>query len=102
MSYNQMILQRWSYVGVIERSKLNDIIFCLSVFEIGWYERLWTCVYKGVKVKVMNGNAKSFVCVWEMKSLEILNQIIIKQIIVLKHWIKHVTKSSLKTLNQSN
>ena len=47
--------------------------FCLSVFEIGWYERLWTCVYKGVKVKRMNGNEKSFSCVWEMESLETLN-----------------------------
>ena len=46
-----MILQRWSYVGVIERLKVNDIIFFLSVFEIGRYERLCTCVYKGVKVK---------------------------------------------------
>ena len=51
-----MILQRWSYVGVIERLKVNDIIFCLSVFEMGWYERLRTCVYKGVEVKRVNGN----------------------------------------------
>ena len=55
-----MIVQCWSYVGVIERLKVNDIIFCLSVFEMGWYERLWICVYKGVKVKRMNRNAKSF------------------------------------------
>ena len=33
-------------------------------------------------MKRLNGNAKSFVCVREMKSLEILNQI--KQIIALK------------------
>ena len=57
--------------------------FCLSVFEMGWYERLWTCVYKVVEVKWVNGNAKSFLFVWEMKSLEILNQM--KQIVVLKH-----------------
>ena len=74
MGYNQMILQRWSYVGVIERLKLNEIIFFLSVFEIGWYERLWTCVYKGIKVKMMSGNAKSFLCVWEMEGLKTLNQ----------------------------
>ena len=67
-----------------------------------WHERLWACVYKGVEVKNVNGNAKSYFCMRERKSLEILNQIIIKQIIVLKHWIKHVTKSSLKTLNQSD
>ena len=58
-----MILQRWSYVGVIERLKVNYIVFCLSVFEMGWYERLWTCEYKGVEVKRVNGNAKSFLCV---------------------------------------
>ena len=78
-----MILQCWSYVGVIERLKVNDIVFCLSIFEMGWYERLWTCVYKGVEVKRVSGNAKSFLCVREMKSFEILNQI--KQIVVLKH-----------------
>ena len=44
------------------------------MFEIGWYEMLWTWVYKGVKVKMMNENAKSFLCVWEMEGLEILNQ----------------------------
>ena len=55
----------------------NDIIFFISVFEIEWYERLWTCVYKGVKVKMMNRNAKSFfVCVrdersWNIKSNKI-------------------------------
>ena len=43
------------------------------------YER----VYKGVKVKRMNGNAKSFLCVREKKNLETLNQI--KEIVVLKH-----------------
>ena len=58
-----MILQRWSLVGVIERLKVNDIVFCLSVFEMRWYERLWTCVYKGVEEKRVNGNAKSFLCV---------------------------------------
>ena len=53
---------------------------------MGWYEKLWTCVYKGVEVKRVNGNAKSFLCVWEMKSLEILNQM--------------KKNSSLKTLNK--
>ena len=47
-------------------------------------------VYKWVEVKKVNGNAKSFLCVWEMKSLEILNQM--KQI--------DETNSSLKTLNK--
>ena len=63
-----MILQCWSYVGVIERLNLNDIIFFLSVFEIGRYERLCTCVYKGVKVKMMSENAEFFVCVRDEKS----------------------------------
>ena len=49
--------------------------FFLSVFEIGRYERLWTCVYKWVKVKMMNENAKSFLCVWGMEGLETLNQL---------------------------
>ena len=70
-----MILQYWSYVHVIERLKVNDIVFCLSISEMGWYERLWTCVHKGVEVKRVNGNAKSFLCVQGMKSLETLNQI---------------------------
>ena len=39
-----------------------------------------------------------FLCLWDKESLEILNQI--KQIVVLKHWIKNVTKSGLETLNQ--
>ena len=38
--------------------------FCLSVFKMGWYERIWICVYKGVEVKSVNGNAKIF-CVCE-------------------------------------
>ena len=58
-----MILQRWSLVGVIEKLKVNDIVFCLSIFEMGWHERLWTCVYKGVEEKRVNGNAKNFLCV---------------------------------------
>ena len=63
-----MILQHWSLVGVIEKLKVNDIVFCPSVFEMRWYERPWTCVYKGVKVKRVNGNAKSFLCVRDEKS----------------------------------
>ena len=35
-----------------------------------------------------------FLCVCEMKSLEILNQM--KQIVVLKHWINNITKIVLK------
>ena len=31
-------------------------------------------VYKKVKLKMMNGNAKSFLCVREMEDLETLNQ----------------------------
>ena len=46
---------------------------------------------------MMNGNAKSFLCVWEMGGLETLNQM--KKIVVLKYWIQNVTKISLKTLN---
>ena len=58
-----MVLQCWSYVGVTEKLKVNDIVFCLSVFDIGWHEGLWACVYKGVKVKRVNGNVNSFLCV---------------------------------------
>ena len=47
---------------------------------------------------MVNENGKSFLCVWEKKSLETLNQM--KQIVVLKHWKKKITKSSLETLNQ--
>ena len=47
---------------------------------------------------MVNENGKSFLCVWEKKSLETLNQM--KQIVVLKHWKKNITKSSLETLNQ--
>ena len=59
-----MVRQCWSYVDVIERLKVNDIVLGLSVFEMGWHERPWACVYKGVEVqglKMVNGNAKSFV-----------------------------------------
>ena len=64
-----------------------------------WHEGLlWACVYKGVEVKRVNRNAKSFLCVRERKNLETLNQI--KEIVVLKHGIKNVTKSNLETLNQ--
>ena len=40
-------------------------------------------IYKEVEVKRVNGNAKSFLCVREIKSLETFNQM--KQIVVLKH-----------------
>ena len=65
---------------------------------MGWHERLWTCIYKGVEVKRVNVNAKSLLCVRKMKSLETLNQM--KQIVVLKHWMKKCNKSSLEILNQ--
>ena len=42
--------------------KVNDIIFGLSVFKMGWHEGLWACVYKGVEVKMVNENAKNFLC----------------------------------------
>ena len=48
-----------------------------------WHEGLWVCVYKGVKVKTMDENAKSFLCVRERRSFETVNQI--KQTVVLKH-----------------
>ena len=55
---------KWYYnVGVVGRLKVNDIIFDLSVFEIGWHEGLHAYVYKGMEGKMVNGNAKSFLCV---------------------------------------
>ena len=80
-----MVSQYWSYVDIVERLKVNDIVFCLSVFEIRWYEGLWAYVYKGVELKMVNENAKSFVCVREMKVLNIE---------------PNETNSSLKTLNK--
>ena len=56
----------------------------MNVFEMRWHEGLlWACVYKGVEVKRVNRNAKSFLCVRERKNLETLNQI--KEIVVLNH-----------------
>ena len=55
-----MVPQCWSYVDIIEMLKVNDIVFGLSVFEMGWHEGPWTCIYKGVEVKRVNGNTKSF------------------------------------------
>ena len=73
----------------------NSLLIWVTIkWYYNGYERLWTCLYKGVEVKMVNGNAKSFLCVWEMKSLETLNQM--KQIVVLKHWINNVTKIVLK------
>ena len=63
-----MALQCWSYLGVIDRLKVNAIIFGLSVFKMRWHEGLCAWVYKGVEVKRVNGNAKSFLCVRERKS----------------------------------
>ena len=48
-----------------------------------WHEGLWACVYKGVGVKRVNRNAKSFLCVKERKNLKKLNQI--KEIVALKY-----------------
>ena len=54
-----------------EDLKVNDIIFGLSVFEMRWHGELWACVYKWVEVKMVNGNAKSFLCEREKKSWNI-------------------------------
>ena len=51
--------------------KVNDIVFGLSVFEMRWHGRLCACVYKGEEVKMVNGNAESFVCQREEKSWNI-------------------------------
>ena len=48
-------------------------------------------------MKRVNRNVKSFLCVRERKNLETLNKI--KEIVVLKHRIKNVTKNNLETLN---
>ena len=54
-----------------EDLKVNDIIFGLSVFEMRWHGELWACVYKWVEVKMVNGNAKSFLCEREKNSWNI-------------------------------
>ena len=54
----------------VEDLKVNDIIFGLSVFEMTQHRGLWAYVYKRVEVKMVNENAKSFLCVREKKSLE--------------------------------
>ena len=56
-------------MGVVEKLKLNDIVFCLSVLEMGWHEARG-CGYKGVEVRRVNGNTKIFLCVRKRKSLE--------------------------------
>ena len=38
--------------------------FCLSVFEIGWYEELWACVYKRVELKRWM-EMQRVLCVWK-------------------------------------
>ena len=70
----------------VEDLKVNDIVFCLSKFEMTWHERLWACVYKRVEVKMMNENAKSFLCVKDEKSWNIE---------------PNKKNSSLKTLNNN-
>ena len=32
-------------MDVIERLKVNVIVLGLGVFEMGWHERPWACVY---------------------------------------------------------
>ena len=49
---------------------------------MAWSQELWVCVHKGVKVRMVNGNAKSFLW-WERGT-------------VLKQ--PNETNSSLKTL----
>ena len=47
--------------GVVEKLKVNDIVFW---FECIWDEMAWELwAYKGVEVKMVNENVKSFVCV---------------------------------------
>ena len=46
---------------------------------VGWHERLWVGIYKGVELSARGENSelkcKEFcMYVWEMKSLEILNK----------------------------
>ena len=67
--------------------KVNDIIFGLGVLEMEWHEGLWACVCKGVEVKRVNGNGKSFVCEGDEKSWDIE---------------PNETNSGLETLNQKN
>ena len=41
----------------LERLKINDIVFGLCVFDMGWYEGLWEGIYKRIevqKVKMVN------------------------------------------------
>ena len=91
--------QCWSYLSVVERLKVNDIIFYMGVFEITWHEGLWACIYKRVSE---NGERKCKKnCVereremkksWNIEpnktnnSLETLSQR--KQKVVIKHWTK--------------
>ena len=42
--------------------------FCLRVFEMVWYERLWTCVHKGGSEKGEWKCKEFFVCEREEKS----------------------------------
>ena len=42
---------------IVERLKVNHIIFFLCVFDMGYHEGLWVGIYKGVEVqevKMMN------------------------------------------------
>ena len=69
-----MVQQCLSYVGVVEKLKVYDIVLGLGVFEIGCYERLQACVYKGVETgEKGEQKCREFFCVREKKSLETLN-----------------------------
>ena len=85
--------------------KVNEIVFGLGVFEMGWHEGLWECIHKEAEVEIVNGIAKSFVCerdekYWNINktsnSLETLNQR--RQRVVLKHWTKGNKESLLLNL----
>ena len=35
----------------LERLKINDIVFGLCVFDMGWYEEFWVGIFKGIEVQ---------------------------------------------------
>ena len=68
--------------------KVNDIVFSLCVFDMGWHEWLWVSIYKGVELRSVRGENAELKCekfcmyVWGMKNLETLNQRIQRLFIV--------------------
>ena len=69
-----MVQQCLSYVGVVEKLKVYNIVLGLGVFEIKCYERLQAYVYKGVETSEKGERkCKEFFCVREKKNLETLN-----------------------------